>query len=34
MIIVITLFTLANLTFYNMLSLSVLERTNAVAMVS
>lgn len=34
MIIVVTLFTLASITFYNTLSLSVLQRTNAVAIVS
>jgi len=34
MVIVIALFTLANITFYNTLSLETLQGTNAVAIVS
>lgn len=34
MVIVIALFTLANITFYNTLSLETLQGTNAIAIVS
>jgi hypothetical protein len=34
MAIIITLFILANITFYNTLSLEILQKTNAVAIVS